>query len=194
MEQIQGLMETCGVDLDFSGDLVDQLGTASDYIANEYAKSGTQICDMMSNIAGSGWEKKCGLVNVVANDGSCEWVLPEVVEEFVSKGALMLDGGSTHVGVSLQASPPEKSMPTKLRSQVKESSVVQADIDLETILTALKARAKKLKKEDKTAKAIFKALAAGEGGGYNMALEELDGSDLSDVDGRWSDLVELFED
>ena len=85
-------------------------------------------------------------------------------------------------------------MPTKLRSQVKESSVVQADLDLETLLTALKARAKGLKKEDKTAKAIFKALAAGEGGGYNMALEELDGSDLGDVDGRWSDLVELFED
>ena len=98
MEQIQGLMETCGVDLDFSGALEDQIGAASDYIANEYAKSGTQICDMMFTIAGSGWEEKCGLVNVVANDGSCEWVLPEAVEEFVVNGALMLDGGDPHVG------------------------------------------------------------------------------------------------
>jgi len=62
------------------------------------------------------------------------------------------------------------------------------------LLQQLKKKAKDEKKANRLAKKLFKALVAEDGADYKFVLEELGGEDLTDVDARYADALEILED
>jgi len=64
----------------------DRVGGEIDGLS--FVESGAE----MGKLLGEGWEKKCGLVFVTADDGASEWVLPDVEEKFKKLGSELLGG------------------------------------------------------------------------------------------------------
>jgi len=191
IEQIQGLIEASGVEFEFEAPdlgIGDGESTFDDVKANEYVRSGEEVRKLMQNLVGDDWEAQCGLVYKLAKDGTSEWVLPSVAEEFYEKGVEMLGGGA------VQGNGEKSGKVQKLREVVKEGAQVSADMGLENLLKTLKKKAKKLKKEkdNKVALRLFIAMGEGEGKEYKLIISELEGEDLADEEGRWNDLVDLF--
>ena len=95
---------------DVSDALASAIGTEANHVESLLGEVGDEFKEnltsenfieggkAMGSILGDGWEDNCWLKFVTANDGTSEWVLPEVAKEFEEKGEKMLGGKIEEVG------------------------------------------------------------------------------------------------